>query len=626
MSPAGDPARAASAGRSRYELLVKIGTGGTATVYIGRLRGMHGFSRLVAIKRAHPHLVGDPAARRMLVREATLASRINHANVVPVQDVEENDEGLLLVMDYVEGASLAELLEAGPAIGRPLPASIAVKIVLDACAGLAAAHDLAGDDGRPLGLAHRDVSPQNILVGIDGTARITDFGIAKFAQSVDLSRTTGSLRGKPAYLAPEYLAGGAYSVACDVFAMGVVAWEALTGARLFRAGSDPETIRRVLEAPAPPVSRACPELGTHLDNVVAKALEKQPSRRYEGVSAFAIALEAIARRHDLCATSWEVASYVRAVFGARLEERRSLLRAGEGEGGGKEGEAGRQGDEATGGDTVSLVGPRAALLRALDRARAGERAGEDDPRAVTADMKPGPSREPSLEPSMAAPARDAIDLASGAALDAAEAIATPLPPPPSSFPSSPASSSFSSPLPRLPSLLSPTEASAGFAAEGSSVPAPRRSSRTRQTIAIACAGLGGVVTLGVLLLARGRPVLDEPAAQHPAVIPASNAVGEASEPGAMPTATVPQAPEPSSAPVASAPSASTPFSSAPPAEPPPHASAAPNASSASPAGSTHPVSDGRTARSAAPRHAPPRRAGEPLRSIRQPPANPYRKP
>src|SRR5262249_40006237 len=159
--------------------------------------------------RAHPHLLDDPQAQRMLVTEARLASRIHHANVVAVHDVERRDGEVLLIMEYVEGASLAKLVEAGNAVGREIPYRVAVRVVLDACAGLAAVHELTDDDGRPVGFLHRDVSPQNILVGVDGTSRITDFGLAKLISS---ERASGSLNGKLAYLAPEVIEEQAFSV------------------------------------------------------------------------------------------------------------------------------------------------------------------------------------------------------------------------------------------------------------------------------------------------------------------------------------------------------------------------------------------------------------------------------
>jgi tRNA A-37 threonylcarbamoyl transferase component Bud32 len=308
---------------SRYELLVKIATGGTATVYVGRLSGSIGFQRLVAIKRAHPHLRDDPKSRKMLVREATLASRIHHANVVPIQDVEESDDELLLVMDYVEGASLAELLERAIACGEALPTAVTTRILFDAMAGLEAVHALADDGGRPQGMVHRDVSPQNSLVGVDGTARLTDFGLAKLTE-VSMSSTAG-MQGKIAYMAPEYVEGAPYTQCCDIFSMAVVVWEALASQRLFRGNNEADTLRRVVTLTAPALSSVA-DLPVTLDLVLGKALSKAPDARHLSMHAFATELFA-GSAGIVAADHAEVGEVVRDLMGAELAQRRNVIRA-----------------------------------------------------------------------------------------------------------------------------------------------------------------------------------------------------------------------------------------------------------------------------------------------------------
>ncbi|MBW2527904.1 MAG: serine/threonine protein kinase, partial [Deltaproteobacteria bacterium] len=312
------------AGTSRYELLVKIATGGTATVYVGRFSSAEGFRRLVAVKRAHPHLRDDPTARRMLVREATLASGIHHANVVPILDIEDSDDDLLLVMSYVEGGSLADLLDASLDGGTALSGPVALRAVLDACAGLSAVHGLTDDHGKPLGFVHRDVSPQNILVGLDGTSRLTDFGLAKLTE-VSMSRTA-SLKGKIAYMAPEYVQGAPYGPACDIFSMGVVLWESLTNQRLFRGTNEADTIRRITTEAAPPLSSRRAELRP-LDDVAARALAKSPQDRYPSVLALAEALSAAAAPASLIASRGRVAATVEQLLGDLLAERRAVIRS-----------------------------------------------------------------------------------------------------------------------------------------------------------------------------------------------------------------------------------------------------------------------------------------------------------
>ena len=200
-----------------------------------------------------------------------------------------------------------------------------MRVVLDACAGLHAAHELTDDTGRALGLVHRDVSPQNVLVGIDGVARVTDFGIAKCIETSDPGTSRESLKGKVGYMAPEYVRGESVDRRVDVFALGVVLWEALCGRRLFRGQSDAETLERVLSAIVPPVSEVSPELAP-LDAVVARAVHRDPALRFATTEAMAHDLELAAAPHALVAGAPDVGRFVRETLGPRLEERRRALR------------------------------------------------------------------------------------------------------------------------------------------------------------------------------------------------------------------------------------------------------------------------------------------------------------
>ena len=308
---------------ARYECLLKIASGGMATVYVGRLRGVRGFSRLVAIKRAHAHLVDDEVFRKGLVTEARLASRIHHGNVVSVLDVDELRDELLLVMQYVEGASVSELVIAARKAGERLSAGVVVRIALDACAGLHAAHELLGDLGEPLEIVHRDVSPQNILVGLDGTARLTDFGIAKHQGSV--THTTTGLKGKLGYMAPEYVRDRKVDRRADVFAMGVVVWEAFTGEKLFRGDTEIETIQKILDLDPPPMRSVAPEIAEAFEAPVARALSRDPAARFATASDFAAALQAAAREAGVETSAEAITKTVERWAGEPLSRRRRVL-------------------------------------------------------------------------------------------------------------------------------------------------------------------------------------------------------------------------------------------------------------------------------------------------------------
>jgi serine/threonine-protein kinase len=319
---------ASSAGgddESRYELLVKIASGGMATVFLGQVRGAAGFRRYVAIKRAHAHLLENPTFKQMLIDEARLASHIHHPNVISVLDVEERRGELLLVMDYVEGAALSDLLAKALEADRKVPARIALRIALDACAGLHAAHELCDENGKALGLVHRDISPHNILVGIDGAARIADFGIAKQAEG-GVSTTTGSLKGKLGYMAPEYVEHGVLDARSDVFALGIVVWESLANRKLFRGSNEVETLKRIVAAEVTPLSQVAPWVGARLDDVLAAAMARLPDERFASARAFGTALESAARKDDLIASAGEVAAFVQELVGPTLERRRAQVR------------------------------------------------------------------------------------------------------------------------------------------------------------------------------------------------------------------------------------------------------------------------------------------------------------
>jgi len=217
----------------RYRLHHELGRGAMASVHLGTLDGPHGFQRAVAIKRPHSFVYEDPALVRMLIDEARIASKISHPNVVATLDVVAGEGDLMLVMDYVHGVTLAHLVEAHKG---PVDPPVAVAVIVGVLHGLHAAHEARGSSGEPLGIVHRDVSPQNILVGADGVARLADFGVAKAAGRLHTTQE-GRVKGKVAYMAPEQVRAEPLDRRADIWAAGVVAWEVLAGRRLHQRAS-----------------------------------------------------------------------------------------------------------------------------------------------------------------------------------------------------------------------------------------------------------------------------------------------------------------------------------------------------------------------------------------------------
>ena len=272
----------ASTKTSRYVLAERISTDAMGgSVHVGYRRGAEGFRRPVAIKRATIDLLQSPELRSELLHAAHLASRVRHPNVVGVDDVEEVDGELWLVMEHVEGTTLRQLLDQ-----VRIPVGIALRIALDVAAGLAAVHGANDFDGAPLGLVHRDVAPENILVGSDGVARLTDFGIAKRISEPRATATT-MRKGRLAYMSPEYLADGTFTPRSDMFVFGTVLWELLSGRRLFLARTESESMRKVLAANVPPLEDA----PRWLASVATKSLARDPSARFQDMTEVVEALD-----------------------------------------------------------------------------------------------------------------------------------------------------------------------------------------------------------------------------------------------------------------------------------------------------------------------------------------------
>lgn len=300
-----------------YRVLSKVASGGNATVYRAVAEGALGVTRLVALKKPHPHLLDDPDVADAFRREAAISVRLDHPNVVRVFDVVEHEASPALVLELVDGMTLSELVRAQVKSGRG-SASIgaALAIVAEAARGLHALHEAKDDDGQPLGLLHRDVSPQNVLLDRSGAVKISDFGLVKAIASKDPATTEGILKGKVGYLAPEYVSGAALDRRSDVFALGVVAWEALAKKRLFRAEREVEVLERIRTMPIPSLREATGALADALDGVIARALERDVAARYPTARAFADALEAVARDHALDAGAEAIANELALATGA----------------------------------------------------------------------------------------------------------------------------------------------------------------------------------------------------------------------------------------------------------------------------------------------------------------------
>jgi serine/threonine protein kinase len=275
----------------RYALFDPIASGGMASVHIGRLLGSYGFARTVAIKRLHQDMALNPDFLAMFLDEARLAARVHHTNVVQTLDVVALHDELLLVMEYISGAALSKILAVDRKAHRLTPHRVAVDIMVGVLNGLHAAHEAKDESGEPLHIVHRDVSPQNILIGTDGVARLLDFGIAKAVGAAHFTRPN-QIKGKIRYLSPESITGQAVTRASDIYSVSVVLWEMLAGRRLFDGVNGIDVVRQIIDAKLPAPSSVRPHISRKLDEIVMRGLDRNPAFRYATAQDMALALEA----------------------------------------------------------------------------------------------------------------------------------------------------------------------------------------------------------------------------------------------------------------------------------------------------------------------------------------------
>jgi eukaryotic-like serine/threonine-protein kinase len=310
----------------RYELLLPIAKGGMAQVWAARLRGSRGFQKVVAVKTVLHDVMDNTRMERMFLEEAQLASQIHHPNVVGTLELGEHEGTLYLVMEWVDGEPLNQVMAKAAANGG-LPLPIAVNLIGQACQGLYAAHELRDDNGALLGLVHRDVSPQNLLVSFSGTAKLVDFGIAKATARSSGLTEAGEVKGKFAFMAPEQVRGQPVDCRTDLFALGILLYSITTGKHPFRGAHPGETLQNICSERAPtPPSAFLSDYPAALEAVVMKSLAKAPDQRFASANEMLSALEDAMPGPLEASFDVEVSQYLRELFGARASERRAAIR------------------------------------------------------------------------------------------------------------------------------------------------------------------------------------------------------------------------------------------------------------------------------------------------------------
>jgi eukaryotic-like serine/threonine-protein kinase len=309
-----------------FEILGHLATGGMAEILLGHASGPSGFERVAVIKRVLPHLASEPRFAQMFLDEARIAAQIRHPNVVQIHELASEGDELFIVMEYLEGESVAGLLRRLIAQERKLLPEVAAHIVAEACSGLHAAHELLDHSGRPLGVVHRDVSPQNIFVTYDGAVKILDFGIAVAKDRVTKTET-GQLKGKFEYMAPEQCLGKALDRRADVFALGAVLYEITLQRRLFKRQNQLLTLRAVTTDPIPVPSTLDAKYPRELERVLLRALSRSRSGRYRTAADMRRDLIDASRSLDPKLVGDEaLKELMQQLFEERIRAKRELLR------------------------------------------------------------------------------------------------------------------------------------------------------------------------------------------------------------------------------------------------------------------------------------------------------------
>jgi serine/threonine-protein kinase len=353
----------------KYEILALLALGGTAEIYLARIGGTAGFEKYVVVKCLHDHLADDPEFVKMFLDEARLAAVLDHSNIVQTFELGEHESRYYMVMEYLAGLSLAMIVRRASerVSGGKLPVPLVLNMAAQSAAGLHYAHERQANS-RPLNVVHRDISPQNLVVSFEGVVKVVDFGIAR-AELRETKTKAGTIKGKFAYMSPEQCIAANVDRRTDVFALGVIVWELLTGRRLFKRNSPYETYQAVIECAVDVPSSLNHELDPAIDDIVMRAVAKDKDDRFASAEAFGDAMLGYLHHRGKSSGPGEVGRFIDEVFAQEIEEHGERMRELIGSrdfsvdtGVSWDGDDGAKGAAEIGNETVDLGGPKSMSI------------------------------------------------------------------------------------------------------------------------------------------------------------------------------------------------------------------------------------------------------------------------
>jgi eukaryotic-like serine/threonine-protein kinase len=311
----------------KYTLQNRIAVGGMAEIFLARQEGLEGFEKTICIKRIRPHLSSQPNFVRMFLNEAKLAAQLNHPNIVQIYDLGRINESYFIAMEYISGRDMSRIIPKAEKAGIPFPMIYALRIASNVCEGLYYAHTKTDAYGNALNVVHRDITPENILVGFNGTVKIVDFGIAKANSTLEQTRA-GEIKGKLSYMSPEQCMGGQLDSRSDIFSLGSVVYEWITGYKLFTGENEMAILKSIIDGKIYPPSYFKEDVPEAVERILMKSLEKDRDKRYQSAWEMQFDIDTYLASSEFTPSNIHLSNFLKQIFGDEIErEKEQLLRS-----------------------------------------------------------------------------------------------------------------------------------------------------------------------------------------------------------------------------------------------------------------------------------------------------------